>query len=397
MRGALGVLLALLLGGCGERAVESAEELVLWHAYRGAEAEALAAAVGEFEAARGVRVRLVGIPHDALVNKITVAVPRGNGPDLFIYAHDRLGDWAEARLLEPVGLWADEALIDRFFPETVAPLVYRGDLYGLPLAFNTLALYYDTTLIEAPPRDTAEMVAQAKALRARDPEVWGLGYDLDSLYFHAPWLHGFGGRVYRGDRDELALDEPAAARSMAFVRRLVADDRIVPEELTNALVTTLFRQRKLAFVLSGPWFRSDLAGHDGWAVAPLPVIAETGQPARPFLGVEGLMMSARSPRKALAFELMGHLTGDAAALRRIAGGAQLVANQAPYEDPQVAADAFAAAFRAQVQRTVSLSNRPHMRRVWTPMERALSQAIVQGRAPEQALAEAVAAIRRAAE
>ena len=36
----------------------------------------------------------------APADKLAVAVPRGNGPDLFIFAHDRLGDWATSGLLE---------------------------------------------------------------------------------------------------------------------------------------------------------------------------------------------------------------------------------------------------------------------------------------------------------
>ena len=85
-------------------------ELVVWHAYRGAEQAALASLASRFQAEApqaglgALRVRLVAIPYDAFPNKVTVAVPRGNGPDVFIFAHDRVGDWAAAGLLEPYDL-----------------------------------------------------------------------------------------------------------------------------------------------------------------------------------------------------------------------------------------------------------------------------------------------------
>jgi maltose-binding protein MalE len=390
-----------LIGGCAPRSSEGAggTELVLWHAYRGAERDALEAAVHAYEARTpGVSVRLVAIPYDAFPDKLSVAVPRGHGPDMFIFAHDRLGAWAEAGLLEPIGFWADEPLIDRFHLETVMPLTFGGELYGLPLAFKTLALYYDTSLVDHPPASTDELVEVAKRLHATRPDVWGIAWDLKSLYFHAPWLHGFGGKVFQSDDgDALALDSPAAAASAAFVHRLLAQDHIIPEEATSALITTLFTQHKLAYVVNGPWFRGELEGDRSWAVAPLPVVSETGRPAAPFLGTEGVFLSARSQHKKEAFELMGYLTSDEVARDRFAKGGQLVANRAIYDDPAVAADPFARAFRAQLAHTVSLSNRPAMRRVWSPMETALSNAIVHGEDPTQALGEAVARIRREGE
>lgn len=384
------VLLVLLLSACS---APPDDALVLWHAYRGGEVKALDAAVQTCAASLNQPVRAVAIPYDAFVNKVSVAIPRGNGPDVFINAHDRVGHWAEGRLLEPLGLWADDALIDRFVLETVAPLVYRGDLYGLPMAFKTLALFYDKRLVTTPPTTTGELVAQTRALQAKDPRVWGVAWELQSLYFHAPWLHAWGGRVYSDDRDTLALDEPAAADSVAFVRDLVRD-KVTPAEATSVLVTALFKRGELAFTVNGPWFRGELAGHPGWGVAPLPKLNHTGARAAPFLGVEGLLMSARSRRKPAAFALMRCLTEDAAALARFRLGGQLVANASAYLEPDVKADAFAQAFRAQLADTVSLSNRPHMRSVWSPVESALSQGIVHGRDPAAALREAATTIRR---
>lgn len=389
-REALGALAGVAAVGCSRAA--PADRLVLWHAYRGGEQAALQAAVGAWQQQHGTPVQLVSIPFDAFPNKVSVAIPRGNGPDLLIFGHDRIGDWASRGLLARLGFWLPKTAAARFFPRTVEALVYRDSLYGLPLAFKTLALFHDRSLMPTPPADTDALVAQCKALRAADAERWGVAWEIDSLYFHAPWLHGFGGAVYADDRDTLAIDSPAAAASLDFVRRLLVTDRVVPEEATSALITSLFRQRKLACVVSGPWFRGELKGHDGWGVAPLPIVSATGRRARPFLGVEAVMVSARSARKRAAFDLAQAITADDAARARMQSGAQLVANRAAYDG---LTDPIARAFRAQVDDTEPLSNRPHMRRVWTPMQRALSQAIVQGRPAKAALAQAKRAIEKA--
>jgi maltose-binding protein MalE len=396
-RGALaGLLAAGAVGasGCGG-AQTSGPELVVWHAYRGAEQAALETLARRYEAEqRSHRIRLVAIPYDAFPNKVSVAVPRGNGPDLFIFAHDRVGDWAASGLLEPLGFWATPALMKRFFPTTVDALVADQQLYGLPLAFKTLALYRNTRLAPEAPADTASLIATAQALRAQNPKVWGLGYELDSLYFHAPWLHGFGGAVYQpppGAPDRLALASPEAVASVAFARRLLHTDKVVPPEATSALITALFRQDELAHVISGPWFRGELAGHDHWAVSPMPRVSETGLPARPFLGVEAALVSALSGQKSAAYAFAHYLTEPDAAALRMAEGGQLVANSEAYAR---ANDPFVQAFRSQVAEAVPLSNRPAMRAVWTPMKRALSQAIVHGAEPKGALEDACAAIER---
>ena len=162
-------------------------------------------------------------------------------------------------------------------------------------------------------------------------------------------------------------------------------------------MTSLFRQHKLAFVLSGPWFRGELDGVKDWGVAPLPIVSETGLHAQPFLGVEAIFLNAFGQHKRDAFRLMKHLTMNEQALDRLRIGSQLVANQKAYADPAVQNDPFASAFRKQVKQTQPLSNRPHMRTVWTPAKRALSQSISRGRSATESLSEAVESIRRAGE
>lgn len=399
---------ALMLGACtpgpdtpqGQGAA-GPMELVLWHAYRGDERAALDETVDRFQTTHpGVHVRALAVPYDAFVDKVSMSVPKGNGPDVFIFGHDRLGDWASRGLVEPLGFLADERLVGRFERETLDALVYGGELYGLPLDFKCLALYYNPTLVPTPPATTDDLRSAGKAARGKDARVWGIAWELDSLYFHAPWLHGFGGSVYApppAEPDTLTLDSAEAAASVQFVRDLRERDGLIPPEVTSALVTTLFRSDQMAFVVSGPWFRGELSGFEHWAVAPLPTVSETNRPAAPFLGVEGLFMSRRSAHKAEAFELMQALTDDDAARTRFRKAGQLVANRAVYADPDTQKDTFAQAFRAQLAHTVALSNRPHMRRVWTPAKDALSAGIVHGEPAGAVWKKAVEEIARSAE
>ena len=104
-------------------------------------------------------------------------------------------------------------------------------------------------------------------------------------------------------------------------------------------------------------------------------------------------MSRRAREKDAAFELAQFLTNDVAATRRFTEAGQLVANVTVHATPEFQADAFARAFAQQVEHTVPLSNRPHMRRVWTPVKDALSAAIVRGEPPAAALERAARSVR----
>ena len=164
--------------------------------YRGDEAAALEKVIAEYnEQSKDNYVRLVSLPYDAMTNKLRVAIPRGNGPDLFIYAHDKVGGWAKKGLIEPMGFWVRPEALDRFLPQTLPGLVYDQGLYGLPLAYKTLSLFYDKTLVERPPVVTDVLIMFGKAIRSEGSTRWGFAYAAQDFYYHSLWLHGFGGQI----------------------------------------------------------------------------------------------------------------------------------------------------------------------------------------------------------
>jgi arabinogalactan oligomer/maltooligosaccharide transport system substrate-binding protein len=371
--------LAVGLPGCARRPAA----VTLWHAYDGAERAALE------EVARGwntdhpeQRLRLVAVPYDAFADKITSAIPNGNGPDLFIYAHDRLGDWVAAGLVEPIDFWIDRSIAARYAKDALAAMAYRGELWGLPLAVKSLALYVRTDQVPTPPTTTDELLALAPALRARG--VYPLAYPVADLYGHAPWLHGLGGAALAADGTP-AIATPAAIAAADFVRELVKRE-VVPRDADAAMVATLFNEGKAAMAMSGPWFQGDIGAKVPWTVTTLPVMSASGRPAAPFLGAEGVMMSARAGDKDAAIAVMLALAGDASAALRTAKARQVVPNLGAIAGG--AADPVQDAFRRQLAHTVPMPASPTMRAVWTPYKTALAAIVAGDASPAAALARA---------
>lgn len=365
------IVLLFVLSAC-----ERQQGVVLWHAYNGAEKDALAASAARWNAEHPDRpLELVAVPYGAFADKLTSAIPGGNGPDLFIYPQDRIGDWADSGVIEPLEFWVDDARADRFGGEALAAMAYKGSLWGLPVTVKSLALYYRTDLVPNAPRTTDELVALTQPMKQRSG--YAVAYANVDLYGHAPWLFGYGGKIL-DDNGALEIATPEAAAAMAFARDLVTHGS-APERAEGPLVATLFNERKAATVISGPWFVSDIAAGVPWKVATLPIVSATGNYAAPFLGAEGILMSARAHDKDTAFAVMDALTSDVSAIERAKLARQVVPNPHAYDDPAVAADPVLSAFRAQLAHTVAMPKGAAMRMVWTPYKTALGE-VLAGRA-----------------
>jgi arabinogalactan oligomer/maltooligosaccharide transport system permease protein len=371
-----------------------AEPLTLWHSYRGAEKDVLEALVTTWNAAHpDEAVEPLAIPNDAFANKLRTAIPQGNGPDVFLFAHNEVGNLASLDLLEPLDARLDAPTREGLFPNALAAMQYEGRLYGLPLATKSVALFYNKKLVASPPATTDELVALARRLTDPAARRFGLAYETGVPYFHAAWLFGFGGGLFDDagaiDLGATAARAAANAASFRFVQELVRVDKVIPEEANGALVTDLFNRGLAAMVVNGPWFVGEIAPDVAYGVAPLPRVSATGLPATPFLTVEGALFPARGPRLDAALRFALFLASPESAVARAKAG-QVVTTRAAVTDPRVASDAMLAGFLAQVPLSVPMDNRPLMSLVWEPLRLGLARLMRGDATPEQAVEAMVA-------
>ncbi|MDP2315975.1 MAG: extracellular solute-binding protein [Pseudomonadota bacterium] len=367
------MILSLLVGGALVGAAQ-AGEVTLWHAWRGDERVALDELVGRYNADHpGTTVRPVFVSYESLGSKIEAAVPRGNGPDLLVFAHEKIGAWTAEGLILPVDLPPPGLGGGELHPVTVEALTLREAVWGWPLAYKSLALYYNRALIPDPPASTDALLAAATALRAEDR--WGFAWEASSAYADAAWMHGFGGGVF-DESGAVRLDSEANVAAFGFVQTLAA---LGPAEPSGALLTQLFNEGRVAMMANGPWFLGEASGVD-FGVAPLPTVSATGRPAAPYVTVEALFLT-REGAEARAFATW--MAGDAAAEVRHRVGKQLVANTAVLvTDPRLGA------FRQQLDTAVPMPTRAEMARTWEPLARALRRLVRGAADPVEAAHEA---------
>jgi arabinogalactan oligomer/maltooligosaccharide transport system substrate-binding protein len=371
------------------------KEVVVWHAYRGDEKTALEKVVANYNAAKkgAIKVTTLAVPYDAFADKITAAVPRGKGPDIFIYAQDRLGGWVEAgNTIEPIDFYIDKATQSRFIGSTMQAMTYRKTVYGLPLNYKVLTMIYNKKLVTKPPATTGELVTLAKTLTDAKTGRFGLAYWYSNYYYHAPLANGFGGAVF-GAGNKPSVNMAANVQSINLLLKWMDKDKILPAEPSTALVTSLFNEGKAAIIFNGPWFLGEVSDKISYGLAMLPKIDEAGgKPMRPWMTVEGVYIAAPSKNKDAAYDFVSYVTDTAAARILALEGRQTPANLKVYQDPQIQADTVLKAFYNQVQVAVPMPNLPEMTMVWSPVTTAMNEIVQKASTPQAALNKAQQAV-----
>ncbi|HEX5637836.1 MAG TPA: extracellular solute-binding protein [Gammaproteobacteria bacterium] len=387
--------ISLILSGFFMQLAQAAD-LVVWHAYRGGEKTAFEKVVELYNtkmAGKGVKVTSLAIPYDAYADKISAAVPRGKGPDVFIYAQDRLGGWIESgKTVEPIDFFMDDATRNRFLPGMLDAMTYRGSVYGLPLNYKSITLIYNKALIKTPPKTSSELVKIAKQHTNIESGRYGLVYFYNNFYFHAALMNAFGGKVF-DQNGKLAINSPETIASINLMMKWYKQDNIMPAEPSEALVSSMFNEGKAAMVFNGPWFLGEISPKIDFGLSLLPVIEEAGnKPMRPWLTIEGAYISAASKQKDQAYAFADFLTSTESGIIMALEGRQLHTNKTVYEDKRVANDKILTAYHNQLTSAEPMPNRAEMTMVWSPATTAMNKIVKNSSSVEAGIKEAASTI-----
>ncbi len=378
-------IVGLLVASCGE---PPRTAVVVWHPYRGDEQKAIEVIAARYEREHGTHVTLLAVPYEAYLPKLEAAIPRGNGPDVFLGPHNRLGEYLANRLVAPAsGAFPDEDLAR--YEELAVDAITEGKIrYAVPLASKCIALYVNTALLPMPPTSLGELEAKRGAL---GEGVFPLAYESQVAYFHAALLHAYGGRLFADGA--FAMVGPSAEAALAKARALTTS-RVIPEETSGDLVKKLFASGRAATVISGPWLAVDLKDSLSYRVVPLPVVEGAG-PMRPFLTIEAAFVTPQAATRNEALAFARYLGSDDAARDRARIGKQVVTTKAYWEDRSDAGaidrDAeLLRAFHDASRTAVPMPADQAMQAAWVPIDQAIRKVLRGDATPAEATREAKA-------
>lgn len=366
-----------------------AGNLVLWHSWAEADAEALGQILARVsETHPGLTVDTLFVAYDDLAGSYADAVAAGGGPDLIIAPNWWLGDLVGAGAVAPLDASVDDALLQLYWPATVDNLRWEGQLYGLPTNFELVSLYYNRSLIapEALPATTDDLLALAQ----NDPsQGTGLYLSLYHLYWGIP---AYGGQLF-DESGTVVLDENSGTAE--YLRWLVAMDETTGNfvDLDYGMLIDRFKKGEFAFFVDGPWALGELRGAlgDDLGVTPLPV--GPAAPARPWLSADGVFLNPTTDEQTrrLAFALARELTGaeSGTTLGRVAHRLPAARNASIIEDPLLLA------FTGQAEQAQPWPTLPEMDQVWGYGGDMLIKVLNGVADPDETVAETTALINEA--
>ena len=337
----------------------------------------------EFAKKTGVQVT-VEHPEDA-PNKFAQAAAAGKGPDIWIWPHDRIGEWIAGGLLQTVTPGKKvQADID---PLAWKAFTVGGKTWGYPMSVEAVSLVYNKKLVSTPPKSFEEVIALDKKLSAEGKKA--ILWDYNNTYFTWPLLAANGGYAFKPkadgsyDASDTGVNNAGALKGAELLAKMVKDG-VMTKGAGYAEMEAGMAQGKVAMMINGPWSWDNLKkANIDFGVAKIPTVG--GKKAAPFVGVLGAMISKASLNRDVAVEFIENhlLTVD---------GLKTINNDVPLGTPaskalfaELKSNPNIQATMASAQDGSPMPNNPEMGRFWSSMESALKNMTEGRQSPKEAM------------
>lgn len=298
----------------------------------------------EFEAAHpGVKIQMEQIPgYGQYAPKLLMMHVAGSIPDVIQL------DVAAGAVFIDNGILSDlqtfikadpDFRLDDYF-ENVLETCRRGDaLYGIPLDFTPMVMYYNKRLFDAAgvayPQsgwtwddflDTAKKLTIRPPGAAR-PTQYGMAFE-NEMPFWVLWLWTNGGDVLSPDGRQATgyFNSARSVEAVQFIVDLVARHRVTPHPRDSAAAgLDMFRNGQTAMDLKGHWKLIDYRAEGlDIGVVGLPT---NGVPQTTVVYASGMSVTARARHPELGWEFVKHMTSEHVQSRRVASGLAISGNK----------------------------------------------------------------------
>lgn len=357
-------------------------KVVIWHGWDGEYRKALEKIFADYATKNGITIELLKVAD--VGQKVSIAVPTGQGPDIIAWVDDQIGKNVLAEAIQPLNdLGVDEAYLKaNFTPVAATAMVYDGKIYGIPESMEALTMICNNALIKSDqlPKTTDDLIAQSKTYN-KAPDKYLFVYNAkNDAYFSAPWWQGAGVTLVTPE----GTTELASENGIKAANLIKSFTEIMPKDIDYGVADTLFKDGKSACIMNGPWSIADyIAKGIDVSLTPLPIVSSSGQPAKPFVGVKMLMLANKAKNAKDAVEVMKYYgtTEVQVALAKV--NKQVPANTAAQE--QVKSDPIIAGFIAQAANGAPLPNTEFIDAMWDPTAKTVEAIWTGASTPEQAV------------
>jgi arabinogalactan oligomer/maltooligosaccharide transport system substrate-binding protein len=220
------------------------EKVVIWHGWTGGYFDAIQKLLGDYATKNNVTIELLQVP--SMNEKVNVAVPAGQGPDIIAWVNDQIGKNAEIGVIQPLDdKGIDKAFLEQnYVPSAVQAVIYKDQVYCVPESMEAIAFLYNKDLVQESdlPKNTDELLQKAQAFNQANSGKYYFVYQANGDPYHnAPWWYGFGG-FYVQEDGTVGLDTPESIQAGEFLKQLTT---IMPKEVDYDVSRALFTEGTL--------------------------------------------------------------------------------------------------------------------------------------------------------
>lgn len=361
----------------------------------GREAEVARDLVKDFERENpGIRVDVQQIPMSAAHEKLLTAFAADGLPDICQLGNTWIPEFAALGTLEPLQSYVDaSAVVEEadYFPGIWDTNVIDKRLLGVPWYVDTRLNFYRKDLLdkagfEQPPKTWPEWErAMAAIKREVGPQRYAVMLPLNEYEQLLSLALQQDDPLLRDNDTRGNFESPGFRRALAFYVNMF-DQGWAPQmsETQISNVWDEFFNGFFTFYLSGPWnireFRKRVPPglEDAWMTSPLP------GPDGPGAGIAGgasLVLFRSSPYKRESWKLVEFLSRPHIQQRFHAAMGNLPPRRSTWRDPALVQDAYAHAFRDQLERVKPTPKVLEWERIAQEM-RLASERVVRGGVPQ---------------
>lgn len=354
-----------MLGGCGKQSETQKDSdnvtITIWHDKE----EAVAQVLQEKLEALEPEVHIVLEKKSDLTESLKMV---GNdpkaAPDMYFFAHDKIGVYAEMEILAPITDIIPEEELQQYMDNTLRAATYKGTIYQLPIYYETLLFMYNKLYMNENevPATTEELYAYMQ--ENTKGGHYGFVEQHSTPYYAAGWINGFGGAILSEDGIP-GLNTTATKDALEYHKKFV---ELMPGETEYATVNTLFKEGMAHSTIAGPWLIPTVreSGMDV-GIASMPVIDETQTTIAPYMGVQGIhvLKHAAENKKDAVEKVLRQLMGTDIGIELAQASGCAPANKACYTMEEITSDEVVMAMKETAEHAVPMPNIPEMDVMWT--------------------------------
>lgn len=345
--------------------------ITAWHDNDEVMMDALASVVNEKLAGENITLRFEK-KSDVTGQIRLYGTDAANGPDMYLFAHDSLGGFAEMGILEPVGNLISADKEADLLPMTIEAASYKGEQYLMPVYYETLLFMYNKSLWKGEvPSTTEELYDYMVENTDANAGTYALVNQHSNSYNVAPFINGFGGYIIDKDGNP-GLNIQETKDAISYNKKFAA----LQADGDYNTVTALFNEGNAAAIIGGPWLVSGIkeAGIDLGIKSLCDFTLPNGDVMTPYSGVQclGVLKYAAESKKDAITRVLEVLAEPEVGITLAKEFNCAPANSRAYEDAEVAANEMILAMEESAQKAVPMSNIPEMSVMWGPAESLLA-------------------------